>query len=487
MNEDYRKHVRGTLFTALYALPLNLKGIILIPVLTKSLDVSVYGAFVVAQTIISLLSGVSALGLQASLSQFFPTKKGTVEGARLFYSVFWMSLATNALVFLLVMGFADTVGRELSISSTEAVEVGAIVALSSIFGVAVEYFRASERFGLFLIIVGARAYLEIAVIAFVALSIGSLAAIFESMLIVVLLFAVGTSFWVLSKIGRPHPPNLLLGACLKFSLPLIPSTLSDWVINSSDRFLIGLILGGFAVGIYNPAYALGSIILIVPTIFVTMLPPLLARVHDNGKMDTFDEIIRYTLKYFLLIAIPVLFGSLVLSRPLLSLLSSKEIAEKSYFITPVVIFGAIFYGCARVLLHVLQVKLQTRSIAKAWFIAAVVNLVFNIIFLRVLGIVAAAISTAIAFGVAYAIIKKHTDNIHPVRLSNIPVVRIILSSLAMGGVVGVSYLALSQEIFLNLAVGVISYCLFLLAFRVFEQREKRLMGSLLGKALQFAR
>jgi O-antigen/teichoic acid export membrane protein len=487
MNEDYKKHLRGTLYAALYSLPLNLKGLILIPILTKKLNLSVYGAFVVAQTIISLVSGVSTLGLQMSLSQFLPVKKGTVEGARLFYSVFWTALATNGIVFLLFIMFATEIGREIGISSAAALEVGGIIALSSVFSVVVEYFRAAERPGTFLSIVGGRNYLEIAAIAFAVLWFARLNEIFASMLAVTFLFTIGTSVLVFPKIGQPQLRNLHVGPYLRYSLPLTSTTLLDWIINLSDRVLIGLMLGSLAVGLYNPGYALGSLILFVPTVLVTMLPPLVARLHDTGEMDTFDDIIRYSLKYFLLIAFPMFFGSLVLSKPLLAILSTSEIAEQGFFITPMVVLGAIFYGCARILLHVLQVKLQTQTIAKAWVVAALVNLILNVLLLKALGIVAAAISTAVAFFVAFAFIKKYADRLHPVRFNSIPIVRIALAGISMGLTVGVVYYAISSSMIANLGVGAVSYTLFLFGFSVFEEREKRLMGSLLGRAFQFAR
>jgi O-antigen/teichoic acid export membrane protein len=406
MNEEYCKHTRGVLYTALYVVPLNLKGLVLIPVLTKTLDLEIYGAFVIVQTIISLLLGILNAGLESSLSRFLPVKKGTVEGAGIFYSIFCTSLAANLAVFLLFLGFCDKVGALLGVSRTAAILIGGIIALGSIFGIALEYFRATERFGLFNLIAGARTYLEIFIVTLAAIVLRNLDAIFASMLIVVCFFALGTVLWVLGEIGKPEAINFHVGPYLKYSIPLIPNTISDWVINLSDRFLIGVMLGSFAVGLYNPGYALGSVILFVPTIFVTVLPPLIARLHDTGNMDTLNEIIRHTMKYFLLIAIPVFFGSLVLSKPLLTLLSKREVADQGYLITPIVVFGAILFGCARVLVPVLQANLETRLIAKAWVVAGFVNLTLNLLLLKSLGIVAAALSTAMAFGVAFVMIKK---------------------------------------------------------------------------------
>jgi O-antigen/teichoic acid export membrane protein len=133
------------------------------------------------------------------------------------------------------------------------------------------------------------------------------------------------------------------------------------------------------------------------------------------------------------------------------------------------------------------VKLETQSIAKAWFIAALVNLTLNLLLLKVLGIIAAAISTALAFGVAFVVIKKRTDIVHVVRFTGIQIVRIILSSLAMGAAVGVCYLTLSQNLLLNLTVGIVLYCLFLLVFGVFEQREKKLIDFLFLRVNRLAR
>jgi len=47
---------------------------------------------------------------------------------------------------------------------------------------------------------------------------------------------------------------------LGFGLPIIPGNLAGWVINSSDRYLIGLFLGTAFVGYYTPGYILDSMI-----------------------------------------------------------------------------------------------------------------------------------------------------------------------------------------------------------------------------------
>ena len=56
---------------------------------------------------------------------------------------------------------------------------------------------------------------------------------------------------------------------LRYSLPLVPSTLCSWIINISDRYLIALLAGSAATGIYAVSNKLPNVLLTVANIFTS--------------------------------------------------------------------------------------------------------------------------------------------------------------------------------------------------------------------------
>ena len=66
----------------------------------------------------------------------------------------------------------------------------------------------------------------------------------------------------LSALSRPAAARML-----RYSAPLVPSTLCSWIINISDRYLIALLAGSAATGIYTVANKLPNILLTVASIF----------------------------------------------------------------------------------------------------------------------------------------------------------------------------------------------------------------------------
>ncbi len=70
---------------------------------------------------------------------------------------------------------------------------------------------------------------------------------------------------------------------LKYSMPLVPTTLSWWVMSASDRYIIKWILGSAANGIYSVAYKFPSVLQIVFTMFNNSWTDLAISQLEKGK------------------------------------------------------------------------------------------------------------------------------------------------------------------------------------------------------------
>ncbi len=156
-------------------------------------------------------------------------------------------------------------------------------------------------------------------------------------------------------------------------------------------------MGVVSVGFYAPAYSLGGLIsfFIYPATFT--LSAVLPKLFDEKRMDEVKTHLKYSVKYFLSVAIPSVFGMSILSRQLLIIFSTKEIADSAYFITPFIALSILLYGVSCFFDQTLVLVKKTKISGAIWLLAAILNVLLNIIFIPIYGILAAAINTLLSY------------------------------------------------------------------------------------------
>jgi O-antigen/teichoic acid export membrane protein len=193
------------------------------------------------------------------------------------------------------------------------------------------------------------------------------------------------------------PDFSLIKKYLYFGLPTLVNGTSYWFVTSVDRYIIGFFLGVLFVGYYAPAYSIGMLLVffIIPINFV--LSVVLPKFFDENNINEVKNYLSHSLKYYLLIMIPSVVGISILSRQLLVILSTENIAEKAYFVVPFVAVSTLLYGITTLISQILLLVKKTKLIAIIWVIAAFLNLVLNIIFIPKFGIISAAIITFMSY------------------------------------------------------------------------------------------
>jgi O-antigen/teichoic acid export membrane protein len=83
----------------------------------------------------------------------------------------------------------------------------------------------------------------------------------------------------------------------------MPSELSTWIVNSSDRFIISFILGLYMLDITHQLIYLEIISYLQYYSNFLILPPFLAKRYDENKLKDVSNILEHSLKYFLFIGI----------------------------------------------------------------------------------------------------------------------------------------------------------------------------------------
>lgn len=380
----------------------NLSSLILLPILTKTLPIKQYGFWVQISVTTSLLPYCALLGLQYSMVRFLAP---LVDKARIregFYTMAATSLIGSAVVSFLVFLLLYE-GGSFSAYKSSALVISLIILFASANTLFESYFNALQQMKKFSIFSVLQAYVAVLFIAYFTLRTHSVYYALIGTLIAQVVIFVAMLCMIFSQIGIAVPKFAQIKDYLAFGVPTVPQNLANWVVNSSDRYVVGFFIGTAAVGYYNPGYSLGNLLLTLTVPTSLLLPPLLSKHYDGHNHQAVATILKHALKYSLAVAIPLAFFVSILSRSILTILTTPEIAAEGYLVTPFVAVGALLMvAYANVYVIILLVK-KTKTTAMIWILAAALNLGLNLFLVPVVGIIGAALTTMLAFAFAFAI------------------------------------------------------------------------------------
>ncbi len=402
--KEYQLFVKRIGLFGVTNLLVALSSLILLPIMTKTFPINDYGIWVQINTTISLIPNLATLGLSYSMFRFLSGERDKEKIREEFYSIAIIVLFSTIIISSLIFLFSRVIASALFDGNVNIVILlSLIIFFACMDALLLSYFRTFQqmkRYSLFLLI---QTYLGLIIVSYFALKGFSITIASSGLLIANLVTFFIMISLVLLDIGFKLPKLKNIREYLSFGLPTIPSTLSYWIVDSSDRYLIGILLGTAFVGYYSPGYTLGNIILIILAPFSFLLPSLLPKYYDDNNIEQVRIYLKYSLKYFLLIAIPSGFGLSILSKQILMILTTPSIALNGYFITPFVVLSATLFGFYGIISNIIILEKKTKITGMIWIIAAIMNLGLNILIIPHFGIIGAAITTLIAYIIAFAL------------------------------------------------------------------------------------
>lgn len=377
---------------------LILSMIILLPILTKTLPVEDYGIWVQMIVTIELIPSMVLLGLPYAMVRFLAGEKEKEEIREGFYSIYFFSLFASLVAALIFFSSSGLIGNLLFNNNENIVKILSIILfIECLNNIQYNYFRTFQRIKKYTSLVFIQIFLNLALVSYFVLSgYGIIGAALGILITRLSVFLIMTSF-IISEIGIKVPKFNNMNKYLVFALPTVPGSLSSWLVNSSDRYVIGILLGAAFVGYYSPGYTLGNVINIFVAPIGLILFPILSKYYDIDKISEAKIILKYSWKYFLLLAIPSAFGLSLLSKPFLEILTTAEIAREGYLITPFVAFGTVFFGASVIITQIIILEKRTVITGSIYTLAAAINLGVNLALIPNIGIMGAAIATMVAY------------------------------------------------------------------------------------------
>jgi len=379
---------------------LALKALIILPIITKLIGAESYGIWSQLLITLSLLVPTVTLGLPYTLVRFLPGEKNKREIQDAIWSALAIVLATSLIIALAIFLFSDNIseffgGEKILV---ELLSLAIIFeCLNQVFLNSFRAFQQIKKYSFFIIFQNLGEILLVAGTIFLGYNLSG--AVLSLFIIRFINFLI-MGFYITKEIKIKIPEFLKIKEYLRFGLPNVPGNISAWIIQSSDRYLIGFYLGTIFVGYYAPAYIIGSSINFITTPITFILPVILSKLYDENRISEVKNYLKYCLKYFLMVGIPFAFGISALSVQLLATFSTSEIADKSHNIIPLVATSALLFGIYGIIIQTISLKKETKIAGLIWTASAFVNIGLNLIFIPRFGIMGAAITTFIAYGMA---------------------------------------------------------------------------------------
>jgi len=365
-------------------------AIITLPILTGYLTKEEYGTYDLITVLVSLVLPAATLQIQTAAFRFLIDVRHDVDSIK--------TIITNIFSFIVPVSFIALVILYFFIPGSIGIRI--LVCAYFLIDILVNGARQSTR-GLeknldFSIsaIVSAIGKMVFAVVfvcwlrsglvgAIIALSISSLLS-----LIVLLLRTKLYLYFDFSLISWREIKRLI-----SYSWPMVPNSMSMWVMRVSDRFVVTLFMGVAANAVYSVANKIPSLLTLAQSAFTMAWQENASIVSKDDDADAYYSAMFRTM--FDLMA--GFLGLLICVTPLLFILLIRGDYGEAYFQMPVLFLGMFFFSQCGFLGGIYVAYQDTKSVGITTLVAAACNLLVDLATIKWIGLYAASGSTLISY------------------------------------------------------------------------------------------
>lgn len=280
-------------------------------ILTRTLGATLYGIYAYLSVVFSLFRVFTRLGGDKSVLRYLPEYEDDPKMQNVMLTVaFITSLVASVTVSGLVYYFAPLIS-ELTLEEllfVDVLRVGAIVLpFSTLANIIYSSFKAIERMEynvavsniihpiLRLVFVGGAVLLGYSVIGAVA---GLVVA-------GILTFAVSLAVLIRKTDLElfQQPTRSQAKEYYNFSLPLTFNQVGNFLYNRVDILMVGFLLSGTAVGVYNIAVMVAGILALPLSAFNQLFPPIASKLYHRGDYTELESVYRTVTRWIFTISL----------------------------------------------------------------------------------------------------------------------------------------------------------------------------------------
>ena len=179
----------------------------------------------------------------------------------------------------------------------------------------------------------------------------------------------------------------------KYCIPMIPNSISWWISDSSDKYLLLYFLSSVEVGIYSMAYKIPSMLTIFMSLFISAFQiSIFEKFGSKQSYELFENVYRIILSIITVGATILIFSSKYLAY----ILYQNEFYE-AWKVGCILIVAFIFNSLSSVVGTFYTASKNTKYLFYSTVLAAVINISLNIVLIPLFDMYGAAIATLISY------------------------------------------------------------------------------------------
>ena len=212
-----------------------------------------------------------------------------------------------------------------------------------------------------------------------------------------------------SKQKRIKQNHQLAKEMKSYSKPFIINSISWWINNASDKYLVLLFCGINITGIYSIAYKIPSMLEVVQNIFSQAWQISAIKEYKSKEAEAFFSTMY---KYYNFILIMTVLIILLFLKSISKILFAKEFYVAWKFV-PFLLLAILFGALSGFLGSLYSANKDSKMYAKSTLIGAISNIILNLILIPIFNAYGAAIATFISYLVVWIIrvknVKKYLE------------------------------------------------------------------------------
>ncbi len=201
-----------------------------------------------------------------------------------------------------------------------------------------------------------------------------------------------------AKLWQKYRPfgndKLLRNSMIRYSIPLMPTTVMWWVMNVSDTFMVTAIYGSAANGVYAFAYKFPSLVAVILGIFNQAWHMSAITEKNSRTISKFYSNVFGMVETVLFILVA---GMLLVLRPFIIPFFGGEGFEGAYFYVPVLLLAVTFQCYSNFMSSIYEASSKTMHSLASSSLGAGLNILLNFVLLHLIGVIGAAIATFVSY------------------------------------------------------------------------------------------
>lgn len=404
--DKYKKLLSNTLILSIGTFSSKLLVYFLMPLYTALLSKEQYGTADLITNAANLLIPFCCIGITHGVFRFAADDR---ENNKVIFSSGVSVLLASSAVFLILSPLISFIPYFESYAPLLAF----YVVSSNFHTLCKEYIRAKGHTKLYALqgIIGTALTIAFNLLFLIPMKLG----VVGYVLSVAVADAVGTIFLVIvARLYRDISPDSVsfskIKEMLRYSLPMMPTTVIWWITNVSDRFVVTYICGSAENGLYSAAYKIPTLISLVASVFneawqISAISDPDNETETRGFFSAVFE--RYQAILFLGCSLLIPFSKI----------GTRILLDSSYFeawrFIPVLLLATVFSSLVTFIgtIYIFK-KLTSMSLFTA-ALGAVLNIILNFLMIPTMGAQGAGIATAISYFTVFAVRALHSKSFMP--------------------------------------------------------------------------